>query len=139
MELLFERVYTIEEWDEGPRSGVASFAGAPHFFRSVGESRDRFELTPLPPELFELILEADALFHRWQSGPLTPGITLSDGQAAERDEARRRYDELRSDIAARMAPLVPVAVMRGDFDFDPDRVRWIPVDGVRRSRGPSRN
>jgi hypothetical protein len=137
MELLFERVYTIEEWDEGPRSGVASFAGAPHFFRSVGAARDRFELTPLPPELFELILEADALFHRWHPEPYAPRATAADGAtAAVHGDERARYETMQSDIAAALASLRPVAVMRGDFDFDPDRVRWSPID---RGRGPSRN
>ena len=56
MQLFFERVYTIDEWRAGPRAGVANFAGAPHFYRSVKQPRrgvreDRFELTPLSPEL----------------------------------------------------------------------------------------
>jgi hypothetical protein len=139
MELLFERVYTIDEWDEGPRSGVANFAGAPHYFRSVGESRERFELTPLPRELFELILEADALFHRWHPGPHTRSAIAFDGASAADGEERARYETLQSDIAAALQALAPVAVVRGDFDFDPDRVRWSPVDGVRRRSGPSPN
>ena len=139
MELLFERVYTIDEWDEGPRSGVANFAGVPHYFRSVGESRERFELTPLPREVFELILEADALFHRWHPGPQTrTGIAVGGARAVEGAE-RARYETLQSDIAAALQSLVPVAIVRGDFDFDPDRVRWSPVDAVRSRSGPSRN
>ncbi|MGQ0712708.1 MAG: hypothetical protein ACT4PJ_03130 [Gemmatimonadaceae bacterium] len=139
MELLFERVYTIEEWDEGPRAGVANFAGAPHFFRSRGEAGDRFELTPLPSELFAMLLEADALFHRWQPGPSTHRTTASDGAAVPGGEDRVRYERLRSGIAAGLASLRPVAVMRADFDFDPDRVRWMPVDVVRTRPGPSPN
>ncbi|MDQ4080496.1 MAG: hypothetical protein M3125_07025 [Gemmatimonadota bacterium] len=139
MELLFERVYTIDEWDEGPRSGVANFAGVPHYFRSVGDSRERFELTPLPREVFELILEADALFHRWHPGPHTLGDKSFDGVRGVGGAERARYETLQSDIAAALEALAPVAVVRGDFDFDPDRVRWSPVDGVRRRSGPSRN
>ena len=139
MELLFERVYTIDEWDEGPRSGVANFAGVPHYFRSVGESRERFEVTPLPREIFELILEADALFHRWHPGPQTR-TPSNDLPARVVDGAERaRYETLQSDIAAALQDLRATAVVRGDFDFDPDRVRWSPVDGVRRRSGPSRN
>ena len=139
MELLFERVYTIDEWDEGPRSGVANFAGVPHYFRSVGESRERFELTPLPSELFELILEADALFHRWHPGPHTRSAAAFDRASAVDGADRSRYETLQSDIAAALHALRPVAVVRGDFDFDPDRVRWSPIDNLRRPRGPSPN
>lgn len=139
MELLFERVYTIDEWDEGPRSGVANFAGAPHYFRSVGESRERFELTPLSRELFEWILEADALFHRWHPGPHTRSGRSFDGARVVAGAERARYETLQGDIAAALQALRPVAVVRGDFDFDPDRVRWSPVDGDRRRAGPSRN
>ena len=139
MELLFERVYTIDEWDEGPRSGVANFAGVPHYFRSVGESRERFELTPLPRELFELILEADALFHRWHPGPHTRSAGRFDGASTAHGEERARYETLQGDIAAALQSLAPIAVVRGDFDFDPDRVRWSPVDAARRRSGPSRN
>ena len=139
MELLFERVYTIDEWDEGPRSGVANFAGVPHYFRSVGESRERFELTPLPREVFELILEADALFHRWHPGPHTRSGGALDGASVAHGQERARYETLQSDIAAALQSLAPVAVVRGDFDFDPDRVRWSPVDAVRRRSGPSPN
>ncbi len=139
MELLFEHVYTIDEWDEGPRSGVANFAGVPHYYRSVGESRERFELTPLPRELFELILEADALFHRWHSGPHTRSGELLDGARSVDGDERARYETLQSDITAALQTLSPVAVLRGEFDFDPDRVRWSPVDGVRHRSGPSPN
>jgi hypothetical protein len=139
MELLFEPVYTIDEWDEGPRSGVASFAGVPHYFRSVSESRERFELTPLPREVFDLILEADALFHRWHPGPLTRGDRSVDGAGVVDGAERARYETLQSDIAAALQALKPVAVMHGDFDFDPDRVRWSPVGGARRRYTPSRN
>lgn len=139
MELLFEHVYTIDEWDEGPRSGVANFAGVPHYFRSVGDSRERFEVTPLPRKVFELILEADALFHRWHPGPHTRTPSNDLPPRVVDGAERARYETLQSDIAAALQALRPVAVVRGDFDFDPDRVRWSPLDGVRRRSGPSRN
>lgn len=40
MQVFFERVYTIDEWRAGPRAGVANFAGAPHFYRSVDPRSD---------------------------------------------------------------------------------------------------
>ncbi len=144
MHLFFERVYTIDEWQGGPRSGVANFAGAPHFFRSVhpenavwSPEEERFELIPLSSDLLELILEAHALFRRWHPGPRTGGETLADG--SEPAEARARYENLEREIADGLAKRHPIAIMRGHFDFDPDRVRWTPIDRARPHRNVSQN
>lgn len=145
MELLFERVYTIDEWRTGPRAGVANFAGVPHFYRSVSPDsdawspdEDRFELTPLTAELFEMILEANALFLRWHPGPRTSGQDAEDGSRAP-EEDRARYDTLGRQIADALATRHPIAIMRGHFDFDPDRVRWAPIDRARPRRDVSQN
>jgi hypothetical protein len=144
MELFFERVYTIDEWRAGPKAGVANFDGVPHFYRSVSPDseawspdEDRFELTPLSAELFEMMLEANALFRRWHPGPRTGSHGGQDGPKAAEDRAR--YDKLERQIADALAARLPIAVMRGHFDFDPDRVRWTPIDRARRHRDVSQN
>jgi hypothetical protein len=144
MELLFESVYTIDEWHAGPRAGVANFAGVPHFYRSVSPDNeawspdeDRFELTPLSLELFEMMLEANALFRRWHPGPRTSSQAPFDGAGTPRDRAR--YDDLERQIAAALAARLPIAIMRGHFDFDPDRVRWTPIGRARPRREVSQN
>ena len=144
MQLFFERVYTIDEWRAGPRAGVANFAGAPHFYRSVGQGsnawspdEDRFELTPLSPELLAMILEADALFHRWHPGPRTTDHRPPGG--ARPTEEWARYSELERQIADGLAKRHPIAIMRGHFDFDPDRVRWTPIDPGAAHRDVSQN
>jgi hypothetical protein len=144
MELLFERVYTIDEWRAGPRAGVASFAGVPHYYRSVSPgsdawspNEDRFELTPLSAELFDMMLEASALFSRWHPGPRTGNHGARDGSGPA--EERARYEELEREIADALATRLPIAIMRGHFDFDPDRVRWTPIDHARPRRDVSHN
>jgi hypothetical protein len=144
MELLFECVYTIDEWRAGPRAGVANFAGVPHFYRSVSPDseawspdEDRFELTPLSVELFEMMLEANALFRRWHPGPRTGSQAGRDGSEAPEEWAR--YGKLERQIAAALAARLPIAIMRGHFDFDPDRVRWTPIEGARPRREVSHN
>jgi hypothetical protein len=144
MELLFERVYTIDEWRAGPRAGVANFAGVPHFYRSVSPEseawspdEDRFELTTLSPELFDMILEANALLQRWHPGPRTSGDEVQNPSGAAGERAR--YDKLERQIADALAARLPIAIMRGHFDFDPDRVRWVPVDRSRPRRDVSQN
>jgi len=144
MELFFEQVYTIDEWRAGPRAGVANFAGVPHFYRSVtpdneawSPDEDRFELTPLSAELLEIILEANALFRRWHPGPRTPGHDVPDLSGAT--DERARYHTLERQIADGLAARLPIAIMRGHFDFDPDRVRWTPIDRPHPHRDVSQN
>lgn len=139
MELFFEHVYTIDEWHAGPRAGVANFAGVPHFFRAVSRGsdawsaeEDRFELTPLSSELFAMMLEASALFQRWHPGPRTGLDPVADQPATTGDRAR--HADLERQIADALAVRLPIAVMRGQFDFDPDRVRWAPVGSGRARR-----
>jgi hypothetical protein len=144
MQLFFERVYTIDEWRAGPRAGVANFAGVPHFYRSVpsesaasGPGEDRFELTPLSPELLEMILEAHALFRRWHPGPRLAGEPAPGARGGGEEWAR--YAQLQRQIADGLAKRHPIAIMRGHFDFDPDRVRWTPIDRARPHRDVSQN
>ncbi len=144
MHLFFERVYTIDRWHGGPRAGAANFAGAPHFYRSLtpddtawSAAEERFQLIPLSPELLEMILEADSLLRQWHPGPRTADHALPEvlGPA----EARARYLQLERQIADGLAKRHPIAIMRGHFDFDPDRVRWTPIDHVRLHRDVSQN
>ena len=143
MHLFFERVYTIDRWLQGPRAGAANFAGAPHFYRSLtpddeawSPEEERFALIPLSPELLEMILEAHALLLQWHPGPRTGDQALPDGSGPA--EARARYLQLERQIADGLAKRHPIAIMRGHFDFDPDRVRWTPID-VRQRRDVSQN
>ena len=137
MQLFFEHVYTIDEWCAGPCAGVANFAGAPHFYRLVDLETGGFELTPLTSDLLDLMLEASALFHRWHPGPRVTGRDPWDGVGPPED--RVRYAELRRQIADRLATRLPIAVMRGQFDFAPDRVRWTPMNGAPSLRDVSQN
>ncbi len=144
MELFFERVYTIDEWQAGPRAGVANFAGVPHFFHSVSPDseawspdEERFELTPLSADLFDMMLEANALFRRWHPGPRTSSYSAQDHSPPTPERAR--YEELQRQIADALSARLPIAIMRGQFDFDPDRVRWRPIDRGRAHRDVSQN
>ena len=140
MDSQFERVYTIEDWYDGPRAGVADFRGVPHFYRSVyldssewNSDEDRFELTPLSKELFDWMLEADALFQRWDTARRTRAVAADPAPDELRilPEDRSRYQLLESNIATAVAASRPIATMRGQFEYNPNRVRWMPVPSAR--------
>ena len=52
----YETVHMVDEYYDGPRTGIADFHGVRHAFRSLAwetstwdADEDRFELTPVPP------------------------------------------------------------------------------------------
>lgn len=69
----FEPVYTVDDYYDGPKSGVANYGGQPHFYRSLtldteewNPDDDRFELSPISSELRDLAVEDFRLWQRWQ-------------------------------------------------------------------------
>lgn len=137
----FERVYTMSDYYDGPRGGLADFDGRPHHYSSVfdgerDEYADTFDLTPVDAETVRLALEDQAMTMRWwrayQAGSVVPDhsrVLLGD---------RARHEELVPVLRARLAALPrPVVRVRAVFrraatfgDGNPGRdheVQWIPV------------
>lgn len=98
----FQFVYTIENYYDGPRSGVADFNGQPHYYRSIyldtpnwNPEEDRFELSPVTPEILAAACEAAAIFKRWDSmRKTTPGFIYTHDEFGALPEHRARYREL---------------------------------------------
>lgn len=97
-----QTVYTMEDYYDGPRSGVADFDGQPHYYRSIyldtpqwNADEDRFELSPVTPEVLAAACEAAAIFKRWDSmRRATQGFTYTDKEFGALPEERARYREL---------------------------------------------
>ena len=98
----FQTVHTVVDYYDGPRSGVADFDGQPHYYRSVyldtpqwNPDEDRFELSPVTPEVLAAACEADAIFKRWDAMRQTmPGFTYTDDEFGALPEEHARYREL---------------------------------------------
>jgi hypothetical protein len=63
----FEEVFTVTDYYDGPRQGIANFCGQPHFYDCIfSEAKQDFtnlyRLTPVAPDLFRLAMED------WASG-----------------------------------------------------------------------
>jgi hypothetical protein len=66
-----ETVFTVTDYWDGPRVGVANFKGEPHYFQCVfDKSADdwtrRFWLHPIDSKTFQLVLEAWQIWERWR-------------------------------------------------------------------------
>ena len=111
----FERVYTVIEFYDGPRSGFADFDGTPHAYRSIWredlddwDPEDRFELSPVSGETLALALEDWAIWRWWEEALYAGETTATTHPALPADRSRH----------AELAPIVERAL-----EIDPTRRR----------------
>ena len=95
---MFEPVYTITDYYDGPRGGIAEFGGKPHTYESywldVGDdpTEDIFRLAPVDEETVRLACEDWEIFRRWDAA-FRAGQTSESTHPALPDD-RTRYEEL---------------------------------------------
>jgi hypothetical protein len=68
----FERVYTVYQYHDGPRSGIADFGGKPHFFEWIWDNdTDDYGssciLQSIADEAFQLAIEDWEMWVRWKT------------------------------------------------------------------------
>ena len=138
----FEKVHTMTDYYDGPRRGIADFNGRPHFYDSEWDDLDddyafTFKLTPVPPEVFALALEAWAIWRRWETAFHDGQTTTETHPALPAD--RCRHDEISAILASR--PVTdPTSRVRAHAEFrraeepswngrgwPPLQVRWTSV------------
>ena len=71
IKLGFEEVFTVTEYYDGPRQGIANYQGQPHFYDCIfgGLKQDYsnfYRLTPVSHELLVLALEDWGIWKRWE-------------------------------------------------------------------------
>jgi hypothetical protein len=127
MEAPFEKVYTMTDYYDGPRRGIADFNGRPHFYDSewdeVGDDDAfTFALTPVPPEVLALALEDWVIWRRWETA-FHEGQTTNETHPALPDD-RPRHDELSATLARRLVT-DPSSRVRARGEFRPaDDPTW---------------
>jgi hypothetical protein len=103
----WDRVYTINEYYDGPVLGVADYRGKPHIYqkqfnREVDEYADRFLLSPIDPELFLWVLEDWEIWLRWDAAYRQGKVDIKTHPALP--EERQRHAELSQLIGDRLKP-----------------------------------
>ena len=124
----FERVHTVMDFYDGPRSGFADFDGVPHAYRSIWredlddwDPEDRFELSPVSNETLSLALEDWAIWRRWEEAFYAGETPHATHPALPDDRARH----------AELAPLIERAL-------EIDQARRRVAVGVFRTRDGAR-
>jgi len=99
--MAWERVYTINEWWDGARLGVADVYGIPHvyvspFDPSIDDYSDFYLVSPISSGLLELVLEDWEIWKRWSSAFDHRATSIETHPALQED--RSRYEELKGQI-----------------------------------------
>ena len=112
---MFETVYALWSYCDGPREGVADYQGHPHVFVSEWNEQaddygDAFLLKPISDETFRLVMEDWCIFRRWEVA-VSQGLTTFDTHPASKDDWIRT-EELKQ-------------LLRGPLTVDPARTRQL--------------
>lgn len=93
----FERVYTVTDWYDGPREGIADFNGSPHIYmtffdRINNDWSDILLLAPVGEETFQLALENWDIWKRWERAFYEKRVAQARHMVLPEDE--QRFQEL---------------------------------------------
>jgi hypothetical protein len=96
---LFEEVFTVNDYWDGPRSGVANYNRKPHHYACVfdegsDEYSNLYHLTPLSASAFRAAMEAWKIWNRWKRAFHGGKTDRSTHPALPRDA--KRYAELKT-------------------------------------------
>ena len=138
----YERVYTVTDYGDEPRSGVADVRGAPHAYQSVfDEERDDWSdyylLRLLDDETFRLAAEDWEIWQRWEVAFHEGRTSLDTHPALPEDQ--RRHAEIQASLSQwlRIDPSQAVRA-KAEFLADPDtkgwKVHWRLLKGHRTER-----
>ena len=133
----YENVYTITDWYDGERAGVADFDGRPHYYEclfdeSIGYT-STYLLHPIDPETFRLALEDWEIWERWDAARKEGKVGLETHPALPEDRAR--HNEIEAILKGRLV-VDPAHDVKAEADFralDPEQrdtskaisqVRW---------------
>lgn len=104
--MAFERVFTVNDYYDGPRSGIASYQGQPHHYfcewdEARGDYSHTFRLTPVDEETFSLAMEQWSIWEQWDAAFQRGEVAQSTHPALP--GSNPRYEELQHSIEARLA------------------------------------
>jgi hypothetical protein len=139
----YEEVFTVTDYYDGPRKGIANFKGLPHFYDCIfdeakEESSDLYRLTPISERIFELAKEDWAIWKKWRSAFDSGKATRESHPALPQD--RVRHEEIRAILDSALTTDTAVcAVRHGSFErrgsgeypkgsMRPLQVRWTDAE-----------
>jgi hypothetical protein len=91
----YEEVFTVTDYYDGARQGIANFNNLPHFYECIfdevgDECSDVYRLTPISQDIFELAKEDWAIFKKWEAAFHAGKSTEKSCPALPQDSARHK-------------------------------------------------
>lgn len=128
----WNRVWTMADWYDGPRGGIADHDGVPHLYESEWDDlasnyADTFRLSPVSPEVFALALEDWAIWQRFEAAHAEGKASLDDHPALPDDRAR--HEEILRSLDGKLAT-EPGTGLRVRAEWRAGEVRWFPVTEI---------
>lgn len=125
-----ETVYTITDWYDGARAGIADFGGLLHYYECQwddGNYAETYLLTPVDDEILQLALEADAIYLRWRAA-FDAGKT-PEGTHPALPEEQSRHESLQIILNERLciAPSNYISAT-AEFEYGKNLVSWTVID-----------
>ena len=127
--MAWDRVYTVNDYYDGPRLGIADVDGVPHIYEaefdhSSDEYGDTFFVSPVDESLFALVLEDWEIWLRWDSAFKRGEASVESHPALSEDRAR--HEALKIAIGDRLrVDRAQAKYMRARFQTSPKNGRTI--------------
>ncbi len=104
----WEKVYTVNEFYDCPRLGIADFNDVPHIYEAIlnkpeDADENRLYLMNVESDLMELVLEAWDIWIKWKDAYDKGKVTLGSQQALPADQTRHK--ELKRLIGDRLTAI----------------------------------
>jgi hypothetical protein len=145
---MFERVYTVHDYYDGPRSGVADYAGRPHHYscgwdEAADDYAESFALVAIDEGLLHVALEQWRIWKEWEAAFYRGERDRDSHPALPGQDAR--YAELDREFQVKLAALPVSLHARAMFRVRPEQeglprgviremeVEWTPCSPTTRS------
>ncbi len=94
-----DKIYTINDYYDGPVEGVTSLNGEPHVYKCIFDHNEdeyskNYYLQPISNEILTLVLEQWEIWLRWKAA-FDKGLTTRESHPSLPAE-RKRYDEIQN-------------------------------------------
>ncbi|WP_022826251.1 hypothetical protein [Hymenobacter norwichensis] len=124
-----ETVYTITDWYDGARIGVADFRGQPHYYECIWDEAaynwsDTYLLSLIDTETLQFALEDWSMWLRWKAA-FDKGETTQETHPVL-PEDRLRHAEIEQALAEKLV-IDPVKSLKAVAEFhygENSLVRW---------------
>lgn len=128
-----DTVHAIWDFYDGPRTGVASFHGQPHYFScqwddAADDYSNTYSLSPIDADTFVLVLQQWAIWQEWE-------VAFHAGQVSSESHPGLggrdlRYDQLQVLLQTRIDAL-PASSSLAQAQFYPAPADRLPIGVMR--------